>query len=644
MSIVWFIGMSLVWSGVLACLAQALTRGVRPVLAQAIWRGAALLTVLPWLVSALSIFWPAADLPIPDLPLIEDAMGSALLRAETFEATAREASGLAFDPGRAVIYILLAGWAVRLAMMALSQARLQRLKANAIRTSIKASHWASRLCLARTPDVHFIMGGSPFIAGVRRPVIYLPQALGAGSETDMVIAHECVHLKRGDLIYRPFERLIADIFWFSPFAWIIRGRLDYWREAVVDEQTAKLTGDRIAYARALTQAARLGQSRWAALPVSTFTLPGKNTLKARLNCLLDTRKPDYSRRMGLVAAALTLLAIPVAVAQGNVVHKSELAAANFSHAVLDEGKLTSIYGERTNPFTKKIAWHNGIDIAAPMEAPIYAPADGKVIFSGERAGYGRMVDLKLMGGMKLRFGQMDSIHVTENQSVHAGDVIGTVGMSGRSTGPHLHLEVWKPTRDEAAAQMLVSHAVLDEGKLTSIYGERTNPFTKKLSWHNGIDIAAPMEAPIYAPADGKVIFSGERAGYGRMVDLKLMGGMKLRFGQMDSIHVTENQSVHAGDVIGTVGTSGRATGPHLHLEVWKPTRDEATAQMEMKTQDPASIAGLQLVARQASSISWERAAHSHPHEPHKDKDKECKTEKPERPERPARPERPERPR
>lgn len=443
MSIVWFIGMSLVWSGMLACAAQALTRYTRPVMAQTIWRGAALLTVLPWALSAITLFWPVADLPIPDLPLIEEAMGSAVISAEALEEAANQASGAAFNPGRATIGILLAGWALRLIMMTLSQFRLQRLKAKAIRTEIQVTHWTDRLCLARPPEVQFIQGGSPFIAGIRRPVIYLPQALGAGRETDIVIAHECVHLKRGDLVTRPVERFLADIFWFSPFAWIIRGRLDYWREAVVDEQTAQLTGDKIAYARALTLAARLGRPQHS-LPVATFTLPGKNTLKARLNCLFGQGQTDRSKRAGLIAAGLALLAIPVAGAQGNAVHKSEFTAPAFSHSVLETGRLTSTYGQRKDPFNDKISWHEGIDIAAPLDTPIFAPADGEIVFSGERNGYGQTVYLKLENGMKIRFAQLHARAAQKGDKVRAGDIIGTVGQSGRATGPHLHLEVWQP--------------------------------------------------------------------------------------------------------------------------------------------------------------------------------------------------------
>jgi murein DD-endopeptidase MepM/ murein hydrolase activator NlpD len=83
-----------------------------------------------------------------------------------------------------------------------------------------------------------------------------------------------------------------------------------------------------------------------------------------------------------------------------------------------------------------------VDISTNYGHPIIAPADGQVSFADFMNGYGRMVVLDHGQGFATRYGHLSAFAVVEGQSVKRGDVIGYVGMSGRSTGPHLHYEVW----------------------------------------------------------------------------------------------------------------------------------------------------------------------------------------------------------
>jgi murein DD-endopeptidase MepM/ murein hydrolase activator NlpD len=107
-----------------------------------------------------------------------------------------------------------------------------------------------------------------------------------------------------------------------------------------------------------------------------------------------------------------------------------------------EGRITGAYGERIDPFTGEGAVHRGVDISAGLGSRVIAPADGDVIFADFMAGYGRMIIIDHGNGIETRYGHLASFAVTAGQSVHRGDTIGFVGMSGRSTGPHLHYEVW----------------------------------------------------------------------------------------------------------------------------------------------------------------------------------------------------------
>jgi murein DD-endopeptidase MepM/ murein hydrolase activator NlpD len=106
-----------------------------------------------------------------------------------------------------------------------------------------------------------------------------------------------------------------------------------------------------------------------------------------------------------------------------------------------EGQITGSFGERIDPFNGEGAFHSGVDISVPVGSTVIAPADGTVIFADFLGGYGRAVVLDHGHGITTRYGHLASFAVAAGQFIHRGDTIGYVGLSGRSTGPHLHYEV-----------------------------------------------------------------------------------------------------------------------------------------------------------------------------------------------------------
>ena len=106
-----------------------------------------------------------------------------------------------------------------------------------------------------------------------------------------------------------------------------------------------------------------------------------------------------------------------------------------------EGQITASFGERIDPFNGEGAFHSGVDIGSTYGNPIIAPADGVVIFSDFLGGYGKLIMIDHGHGITTRYGHLSGFAVTAGQHVHRGDLIGYVGLSGRSTGPHLHYEV-----------------------------------------------------------------------------------------------------------------------------------------------------------------------------------------------------------
>ena len=105
------------------------------------------------------------------------------------------------------------------------------------------------------------------------------------------------------------------------------------------------------------------------------------------------------------------------------------------------GWVTSGFGPRVSPWTGERAMHEGIDVATAQGAPILSPADGVVVFSGTRGGYGKMLIVDHGYGVETRFGHNQENLATVGQKVARGQNIATVGNTGRSTGPHLHYEV-----------------------------------------------------------------------------------------------------------------------------------------------------------------------------------------------------------
>ena len=105
------------------------------------------------------------------------------------------------------------------------------------------------------------------------------------------------------------------------------------------------------------------------------------------------------------------------------------------------------------------------------------------------------------------------------------------------------------------------------GRISSKFGNRFHPIDRKMKFHGGLDIATKRGTPIKATADGIVIFAGKRGGYGNMVILDHGNGKTSRYAHADKILVEKDQKIDGGQPIATVGSTGKATGPHLHFEI-----------------------------------------------------------------------------
>ena len=108
--------------------------------------------------------------------------------------------------------------------------------------------------------------------------------------------------------------------------------------------------------------------------------------------------------------------------------------------IVGDDNLTSNFGPRKDPFTGAARMHAGMDFRSPVGTPVRTAAAGRVVVAGPTGGYGNLVEIEHGNGLTTRYGHLSAINVTVDQPVAAGTIVGLVGSTGRSTGPHLHYE------------------------------------------------------------------------------------------------------------------------------------------------------------------------------------------------------------
>ncbi len=181
---------------------------------------------------------------------------------------------------------------------------------------------------------------------------------------------------------------------------------------------------------------------------------------------------------------------------------------------------------------------------------------------------------------------LKAAHLFGEASGHAGmardafvDVIAeaVVKATNRSAAPsppagptHTHLDHDHHQGDTTLPREGIAAAAVDgHARISSAFGARTDPITGKHSTHHGVDIAAAAGTAITSISAGTVVKAGAAGGYGNVVEVQGADGTITRYAHAERIDVRVGERVEVGDALATVGSTGRSTGPHLHLEVRK---------------------------------------------------------------------------
>ncbi len=281
--------------------------------------------------------------------------------------------------------------------------------------------------------------------------IILPDTLVASApqpHLDMIIAHERAHIMRGDPRYYLILSAIEALLWFNPFVHAQTARCRLAAELACDgeviarffEQAPEM---RRTYAQAIVSALKHAAGNALPCAPAAFSTRKHGEYRMRIASIMQAAAPPRKQGARAFAIAAMLAATPLLGAQIAYAFDAPDDTTAFTSAMLD-GKVSSSYGDRKDPFTEQVRFHSGVDIAAADGTPIKAPAAGTVTRAElDNEGYGNMLEIDHGDGYVTRYGQLKSFAVNTGQKIAAGQKIAEVGSSGRATGPHLHVEVYK---------------------------------------------------------------------------------------------------------------------------------------------------------------------------------------------------------
>ena len=312
--------------------------------------------------------------------------------------------------------------------------------------------WRRRIGVKRKPRYAFTDAvSSVCVHGFFRPVILMPlNLLDRVPLKDAILmgAHEMAHIKRGDTVLFGLCTAARAVFWFNPFMQRIAACAILAAEQAADALVIESGAKRRDYAHCFVQGLRFaaGRSQLGRDLVPSFTPFDKRSRRERLNAILSNTERrsllSLPHKIGLAISILAAAALAFAQAAFAV---APSPASDALPTAPVKGTVTMSFGETSGVLGKDRPSHEGVDIKAARGSFVRAAGDGKVTdatsrYRGQTA-WGNVVVIDHGHGLVTRYAHLDSFRVKKGDIVDAGDVIGVVGSTGRSSGPHLHFEV-----------------------------------------------------------------------------------------------------------------------------------------------------------------------------------------------------------
>lgn len=308
---------------------------------------------------------------------------------------------------------------------------------------------------------------APLTYGIVKPIILLPKILDLEkkSQLNYILAHELTHIKRFDILVKLFAVAAVSLHWFNPFVWVMLILLNRDIELSCDESVVRSVGENIKsdYALALIS---LEETKNVFALCNNFS---KNATRERIIAIMKTKKITVAAILSaivLIVVTSIVFATSVndktAVSQtqdiANMLDKTDESSNNESISLTPETNETNaIISSSEKDFELVIPvknsfvgcdfdeypGHPGIDYVATEGTDIVASADGEVVTTkfDNDFGYGNYIIIDHGNGFSTRYAHCNELKVEVGDVVKKDDVIATVGLTGRATGPHCHFEL-----------------------------------------------------------------------------------------------------------------------------------------------------------------------------------------------------------
>jgi bla regulator protein blaR1 len=564
-----------------------------------LWRAGRWAAVAPLLLAPVIYAIPEMSIepmhaPLPMGPGVSPGFADAALPASD-----PLAGLMATDWRLALAALYLAGLLVALGRSVMRHVRRKLLLADSREAPGMAQDYLSILAArvgVETPDFRLRDGlASPLLTGWTPVILASPALLDDTSASRYALTHELVHYRRGDEQDRLVGAALLALLWFHWPLRRIEHELHEAREIDCDAESLEALGgaERKPYAATL-----ITMMRSPAQLVSAFGPDDRRHREMRIKAILSGRpaRPS-SRLLAVMLAGVSIL--PVACAQAALTDRTRLAvdlADPTEHRVLhflntpdgeaglhEDSERHQDHSDDTDSHTVFLT-EDGVELridgdhADPEATYLFVPETGDAVFLAARDGeVGRHAMVDEDGHVTRLLPGPDQVWETEDGTrieLVAPDAAAPVAPARL---PALVDPETKPAdfprslrRLSEPAPLAFPHPVT-QGRTTSSYGNRPARPAGAPIFHGGMDIAAPTGTAVWAPDDGAVIhaqmgFNGSDR-WGNTVVIQHADGWQTVYAHLDRIDVAVGDTLLAGSQIGTIGTTGASTGPHVHVEL-----------------------------------------------------------------------------
>ncbi len=488
--IIRFMGLNLIYSGLLFAVAlpvSVLLKKQKPIWRYGIWSLVMLRLLLPPDLNAPSSVRAVLD----KADLFSNLWGTALTESESAgnmdarflaagEVQTGNSAGLDFQQPDTWVLTLAFFWVcgatLMLCLLLFGRRKFTLILKNAQPLADSqvveyVNKWRQLVRVSRPVSVVVSSGYlTPFTSGVLKPAIFIPKTLltHASQRTiETVIAHEIAHIKRLDALWLVLQNIVQLLYYFNPLVWFANSEINAAREQLCDNfvlTTGEISSE--CYAQGLLDVVNLKLVGIPAYQPGLAFGSRKNQIRERITTITGGKKMSRkSRIMNLVALlSIGVFVLPMAKSQpgvwqkGGVSESGQTQKKNKMPFVLPikAGRISSSFGLQVDPFSKKEVHHNGVDIAAKGGTQVYAAAAGQVLKAVTEyklnRGRGRYIQIEHANGFVTVYNHLSVVKIQEGEQVKAGQIIGLVGSTGRSTGAHLHFEVMNDGANEDPAK------------------------------------------------------------------------------------------------------------------------------------------------------------------------------------------------